>query len=62
MKTSLLPACLLAVLLPLVSVAADKAPPTVEELWESIQKLQAEIEALKNQQQDTAKQAADADE
>ena len=62
MKTSLLPACLLAVLLPLVSVAADKAPPTVEELWEIIQKQQAEIEALKNQQQDTAKQAADADE
>ena len=62
MKTSLLPACLLAILLPLVSVAADKAPPTVEELWEIIQKQQAEIEALKNQQQDTAKQAADADE
>ena len=62
MKTSLLPACLLALTLPLASIAADQAPPTVEELWEIIQKQQAEIEALKNQQQDTAKQAADADE
>jgi hypothetical protein len=62
MKTSLLPACLLAVLLPLASTAADKAPPTVEELWEIIQKQQAEIEALKKQQQDTAQQAAEADE
>ena len=62
MKTSLLPACLLAVLLPLASIAADKAPPTVEELWEIIQKQQAEIEALKKQQQDTAQQAAEADE
>ena len=62
MKTSLLTACLLALTLPLASIAADQAPPTVEELWEIIQKQQAEIEALKNQQQDTAKQAADADE
>ena len=62
MKTSLLPACLLALTLPLASIAADQAPPTVEELWEIIQKQQAEIEALKNQQQDTARQAADADE
>ena len=62
MKTSLLTAVLLAVLLPLASFAADKAPPTVEELWEIIQKQQAEIEALKKQQQDTAQQAADADE
>lgn len=62
MKTSLIPACLLACILPFTSVAADKAAPTVEELWEIIQKQQAEIEALKNQQQDTARQAADADE
>ena len=62
MKTSLLPGCLLALTLPLASLAADQAPPTVEELWEIIQKQQAEIEALKNQQQDTARQAADADE
>jgi hypothetical protein len=62
MKTSLLPACLLAVILPFASIAADKPPPTVEELWEIIQKQQAEIEALKRQQQDTAQQAADADE
>ena len=62
MKTSLIPTCLLACILPFTTVAADKAAPTVEELWEIIQKQQAEIEALKNQQQDTAKQAADADE
>ena len=56
-----LPAILLACLLPLTVSAADKAP-TIEELWTIIQKQQAEIEALKSQQQDTAKQAAEADE
>ena len=62
MKTSFLPAIVLACLLSLSATAADKAAPTVEQLWEIIQKQQAEIEALKNQQQNTAKQAADADE
>jgi hypothetical protein len=56
-----LPAILLACLLPLTVAAADEAP-TIEELWTIIQKQQAEIEALKSQQQDTAKQAAEADE
>jgi phosphate-selective porin len=62
MKTALLSASVLACLLSLSASAADKAPPTIEDLWEIIQKQQAEIDALKNQQQDTAKQAADADE
>jgi len=61
MKFAPLPAILLAFLLPLSGQAADKAPPSVEELWEIIQKQQAEIEALKKQQHETAKQAADAD-
>ena len=61
MQSPLLPAILLACLLPLTVSAADKAP-TIEELWAIIQKQQAEIEALKSQQQDTAKQAAEADE
>ncbi len=62
MKFALLTAIFLANLLPLPAYPADKAQPTIEELWEIIQKQQAEIEALKNQQQQTAKQAADADE
>ncbi|MGB5717352.1 MAG: porin, partial [Gammaproteobacteria bacterium] len=62
MRFTLIPAIILASLLPLAATAADKAPPTIEELWEIIQQQQAEIEALKSQQQDTAKQAADADE
>ncbi len=62
MPFTLIPAIILACLLPLAATAADKAPPTIEELWEIIQQQQAEIEALKSQQQDTAKQAADADE
>ena len=62
MRFTLIPAIILACLLPLAATAADKAPPTIEELWEIIQQQQAEIEALKSQQQDTAKQAADADE
>ena len=61
MKFSLLSAIVFACLLPLSASAANKAP-TIEELWEIIQQQQAEIEALKNQQQDTAKQAANADE
>ncbi|MCK5382751.1 MAG: porin [Gammaproteobacteria bacterium] len=45
-------------------VLADGQPPTptIEQLWEIIQSQQAEIEALKKEQQETAKQAADADE
>lgn len=47
-----------------LSVFADAPPatPTIEQLWEIIQAQQAEIEALKKQQQDTAQQASDADE
>ena len=47
-----------------ISVLADRPPvtPTIEQLWEIIQAQQVEIEALKKQQQDTAQQAADADE
>jgi len=62
MKTFFLPAIVMLCLLSLSATAAEKASPTIEELWEIIQKQQAEIEALKNQQQDTAKQAAEADE
>jgi hypothetical protein len=62
MNTVLLSASVLACLLSLSVSAANKAPPTIEDLWEIIQKQQAEIDALKNQQQDTAKQAAEADE
>jgi hypothetical protein len=36
--------------------------PSMEEMWQIIQQQQAEIEALKSQQHDTAQQAADADE
>jgi len=46
------------------SVLADGPPvtPTIEQLWEIIQAQQAEIEALKQQQQDTAQKAENADE
>jgi len=36
--------------------------PGMEQMWQIIQQQQAEIEALKNRQKDTAQQAADADE
>jgi hypothetical protein len=62
MKPTLFTAAALASLISLSASAAGKSAPSIEELWEIIQKQQAEIEALKNQQQDTAKQAADADE
>jgi len=59
-------AVLLAACLPCgsVSVLADGPPvtPTIEQLWEIIQAQQAEIEALKKQQQDTAQTAENADE
>lgn len=47
-----------------ISVLADGPPatPTIEQLWEIIQAQQAEIEALKQQQQDTAQKAETADE
>ncbi|MGD2137561.1 MAG: porin [Gammaproteobacteria bacterium] len=45
-----------------VPASADSTAPTIEELWEIIQAQQAEIEALKQQQQSTARQAADAGE
>ncbi|MEN8206294.1 MAG: porin [Pseudomonadota bacterium] len=62
MKALFLPAIVVACLLSFSASAADKTSPTIEDLWEIIQKQQAEIDALKSQQQDTAKQAADADE
>jgi hypothetical protein len=65
MKFTSLPAVLAGYLLSCsVAVFADgpPAPPTIEQLWEIIQAQQAEIDALKKQQQDTAQQAADADE
>jgi len=52
--------CLLAQTVP--AFADASRPPTVEELWEIIQAQQAEIDALKRQQAETAKTAADADE
>jgi hypothetical protein len=65
MKSKIL-AVLLAACLPCgsVSVLADGPPvtPTIEQLWEIIQAQQAEIEALKKQQRDTAQKAENADE
>jgi len=57
----MLAACLLCAPL---SVLADAptATPTIEQLWEIIQAQQAEIEALKKQQRDTAQKAENADE
>jgi len=65
MRCKLLPVILAGyLLLSSLSVLADAPPvtPTIEQLWEIIQAQQAEIEALKKQQQDTAQQASDADE
>jgi len=62
MKILFLPVIMLACLISLSATAADKASPSIEQLWEIIQKQQAEIDALKSQQQNTAQQAADADE
>ena len=62
MKILFLPIIMLACLISLSATAADKASPSIEQLWEIIQKQQAEIDALKSQQQNTAQQAADADE
>jgi len=41
--------------------AAEPKTPTIEDLWKIIQQQQAEIEALKRQQQNTAQQAEEAD-
>lgn len=41
--------------------AAEPKTPTIEALWKIIQQQQAEIEALKRQQQNTAQQAEEAD-
>ena len=60
MKRPILIAPLLAGLL--TAAAVNAATPTVEELWKIIQQQQAEIEALKGQQQATEQKAAAADE
>ena len=64
-NTTLLPPCLAALVLSATQVMAagpGSPTPTVEELWKIIQQQQAEIEALKKQQQSTAKQVTDVDE
>ena len=65
MKYQLLPVTFAGYLLSIslsAFAAGPKSPPTIEQLWEIIQAQQAEIEALKKQQQDTAQQASEADE
>jgi hypothetical protein len=59
--SSLLMAGLLTYTVPAFPDAAA-APPTIEQLWQIIQAQQAEIDALKQQQADTAKTATDAGE
>lgn len=63
-RTPLFAALASCLLLFSAGAVADGAatPPTIEQLWEIIQAQQAEIDALKQQQQDTAQQAKDADE
>jgi len=53
---------LLAASMTLATATTAAQQPTPEQMWEIIQSQQKEIEALKRSQQDTAKQAADADE
>jgi len=57
-------ACASALLLASLGAHAELPDkmPSMEVMWQIIQQQQAEIEALKNQQHDTAQQAADADE
>lgn len=56
-----------SILAPLLLVATTATPaaepktPSIEDLWKIIQQQQAEIEALKRQQQNTAQQAEEAD-
>ncbi|MEN8107703.1 MAG: porin [Pseudomonadota bacterium] len=45
-----------------VTAATPNKMPSMEEMWQIIQQQQAEIEAMKSQQQSTSKQVADADE
>jgi hypothetical protein len=52
--------CSAVLLIPFTAWAENKAP-TIEELWQIIQTQQKEIEALKQQQQDTDKKASAAD-
>jgi len=61
MKRPILIAPLLAGLLT-AAASVNAATPTVEELWNIIQQQQAEIEALKSQQQATEQKAVAADE
>ena len=62
--SALVSACLLVVSQHIHADGANGQPatPSIEQLWEIIQSQQAEIEALKKEQQETAQQAADADE
>jgi len=53
---------LLVASMTMATAATAAQLPTPEQMWEIIQSQQKEIEALKKGQQDTAKQAADADE
>ena len=65
MKNIIPPISLATLLLAGTHVMAEtpgNATPTVEELWKIIQQQQAEIEALKRQQQTTSEQVADVDE
>ncbi|MGB5337827.1 MAG: porin, partial [Gammaproteobacteria bacterium] len=61
MKTCLLPIVLCTALLSGAVAAAEPPAPGIEELWKIIQQQQAEIDALKQQQQETAQQASQAD-
>jgi len=61
MKTYLAPIVLCSILLSGAIHAAEPPAPSIEELWKIIQDQQAEIDALKRQQQETAKQASAAD-
>mgnify|MGYP001820469472 FL=1 len=66
MKQTRIAAVVIAALLLSAGSAIAATPankmPSMEEMWQIIQEQQAEIEALKKQQQSTAKQVADVDE
>ena len=66
MKQTRIAAVVIAALLLSAGSALAATPankmPSMEEMWQIIQEQQAEIEALKKQQQSTAKQVADVDE
>ena len=61
-RLSLSLAGLLLAATPLHAAEPGGSAPTVEELWKIIQQQQAEIEALKRQQQSTEQKVADVDE